>query len=547
MKLAWLIILLYLPFWVHAQSTGARYRIEFTDKVGSAYDLSHPESFLSERALSRRIRYHIPIDEYDLPVSAAYLDSLRKHGFKVLYTSRWFNFATVAVVSPEDTAGVSNWNFVRSIKLTRPENVLKNAESKWDEIKVPSTKSAQGEPDDSYGYSSEQVAQLNGKILHENGFKGQGMLIAILDAGFRAANQLAVFDSLFQQNRMLGTRDFVNPQSDVFQEYQHGMNVLSLMAANSPGTLIGTAPDASYYLIRTEDENSEYPVEMDNYIAGLELGDSIGADVINASLGYFIFDDSADNLSYDELDGKTLMITRAVELAEKKGMIVCVSAGNEGDNAWQHIIAPADANEILSMAAVNIAGERARFSSIGPSADGRIKPEVAACGWDAWIQKYPNEIGTSNGTSFASPLVAGMTTCLWQEYPEKTPAEIIDAVIQSASQYDLPDNYLGYGIPDFEKASLLLQKTVTKDKSEKQWKVSPNPFVNNIRLEYQGPGLLDDTSATCILLNGTGTILKEERLSGRIQWLNPGSLPSGLYFLQVITEGVTENHKLIKK
>jgi len=548
MKLAWLIILFNLPLLVHAQSTGARYRIEFTDKVGSAYDLSHPEDFLSERALSRRNRYHIPVDENDLPVSAVYLDSLRKHGFKVLYTSRWFNFATVAVVSPEDTAGVSDWNFVRSIKLTRPENVLKNAESKWAKIQAPATTSAQAEPEDQYGYSSDQVAQLNGKILYENSFKGQGMLIAVLDAGFRAANQQAVFDSLFQQNRMLGTRDFVNPASDVYQEYQHGMNVLSLMAANTPGTLIGTAPDASYYLIRTEDENSEYPVEMDNYIAGLELADSIGADVINASLGYFNFDDPAYNLSYDELDGKTLMITRAVELAEEKGMIVCVSAGNEGDNAWQHIIAPADANGILSMAAVNIVGERARFSSIGPSADGRIKPEVAACGWDAWIQKYPNEIGTSNGTSFASPLVAGLTACLWQEYPGKTPAEIIDAVIQSASQYASPDNYLGYGIPDFEKASLLLQKTATKDESEKQWKVSPNPFVNNIRLEYQGQGLLDDTSATCILISGTGTILKEERLSGRIQWVNHlGSLPSGMYFLQVITNGVTENHKLIKK
>jgi len=548
MKLAWLIILFNLPLLVHAQSTGARYRIEFTDKVGSAYDLSHPEDFLSERALSRRNRYHIPVDENDLPVSAVYLDSLRKHGFKVLYTSRWFNFATVAVVSPEDTAGVSDWNFVRSIKLTRPENVLKNAESKWAKIQAPATTSAQAEPEDQYGYSSDQVAQLNGKILHENSFKGQGMLIAVLDAGFRAANQQAVFDSLFQQNRMLGTRDFVNPASDVYQEYQHGMNVLSLMAANTPGTLIGTAPDASYYLIRTEDENSEYPVEMDNYIAGLELADSIGADVINASLGYFNFDDPAYNLSYDELDGKTLMITRAVELAEEKGMIVCVSAGNEGDNTWQHIIAPADANGILSMAAVNTEGERARFSSIGPSADGRIKPEVAACGWDAWIQKYPNEIGTSNGTSFASPLVAGLTACLWQEYPGKTPAEIIDAVIQSASQYASPDNYLGYGIPDFEKASLLLQKTATKDESEKQWKVSPNPFVNNIRLEYQGQGLLDDISATCILISGTGTILKEERLSGRIQWVNHlGSLPSGMYFLQVITNGVTENHKLIKK
>ncbi|GET32170.1 serine protease [Prolixibacter bellariivorans] len=548
MKLTCLWILFCLPLLANAQSNGARYRVEFTDKAGSVYDIPHPEAFLSERALSRRNRYHIPVDENDLPVSSVYLDSLKRHGFKVLYTSRWFNFATVAVVSPEDTAGVSKWNFVRSIKLTRPDNMLKNAIKKWSEIKTPATKSIQTEADDSYGYSSEQIAQLNGKVLHENGFKGQGMVIAILDAGFRAANQLAVFDSLFLQDRMLGIRDFVNPESNVFEEYQHGMNVLSLMGANTPGKLVGTAPDASYFLIRTEDENSEYPVEMDNYIAGLELADSIGADVINASLGYFYFDDPADNLNYDELDGKTLMITQAVETAEQKGMIVCVSAGNEGDNAWQHIIAPVDANGVLSMAAVNIAGERAPFSSTGPSADGRIKPEVAACGWDTWIQKYPDEIGVSNGTSFSSPLVAGLTACLWQEYPDKSPAEIVDAIIQSASQYASPDNYLGYGVPDFGKASLLLQETLADGDSEKQWKVSPNPFDENIRLEYQGNGLLDDASATFILISSTGTILKEERLSGRVELVNNlGALPSGLYFLQVITNGTTENHKLIKR
>jgi subtilisin family serine protease len=548
MKLTWLWILFCIPLLAHAQSDGARYRVEFTDKAGAQYDLAHPETFLSQRALRRRERYYIPVDEKDLPVSGVYLDSLKTHGFKVLYTSGWFNFATVAVVSPGDTAGVSRWNFVRSIKLTRPENMLKNVIKKWAEIKTPSTKSIQTEPDDSYGYSSGQIAQLNGKILHENGFKGQGMLIAILDAGFRAANQLAVFDSLFLQNRMLGTRDFVNPESNVFEEYQHGMNVLSLMGANTPGKLVGTANDASYFLIRTEDENSEYPVEMDNFIAGLELADSVGADVINASLGYFYFDDPADNLNYDELDGKTLMITQAVETAEQKGMIVCVSAGNEGESAWRYIIAPADAKGILSMAAVNAAGERARFSSIGPSADGRIKPEVAACGWDTWLQKYPDAIGVSSGTSFSSPLVAGLTACLWQEYPDKSPAEIVDAIIQSASQYTSPDNYLGYGIPDFGKASLLLQKTQVDGDSEKQWNVSPNPFDEKIRLEYQGKGLLDDASATCILISSTGTILKEERLSGRVKLVNNlGVLPSGLYFLQIIANGLTENHKLIKR
>jgi subtilisin family serine protease len=228
-------------------------------------------------------------------------------------------------------------------------------------------------------------------------------------------------------------------------------------------------------------------------------------------------------------------------------MIVCVSAGNEGDNAWRYIIAPADATGVLSMAAVNTAGERARFSSIGPSADGRIKPEVAACGWEAWIQRYPDEISTSNGTSYSSPLVAGLTACLWQEYPEKTPAEIVHAVIQSASQYDSPDNFLGYGIPDFGKASLLLQKTLTDEGPEKQWKVFPNPFADNIRLEYQGRGLLDDASAVCVLISSTGTILREERLTGRIQGINLGSLPSGMYLLQVITHGKTENHKLMKR
>ena len=548
MKVTWLWIFLWLPLVVHAQSNGARYRIEFSDKAGSRYDVAHPQAFLSERALLRRSRYRIPVDETDLPVSGAYLDSLKKYGFRVLYTSRWFNFATAAVANPADTAGISGLHFIRSIKLTRPAEILKRAQSKWLPIEARPTANAQAEPDDYYGYFSDQIAQLNGKILHDNGFKGQGMVIAILDAGFRAANQLAVFDSLFMQSRMDGTRDFVNPGSNVFDAYQHGMNVLSLMAANSPGKMVGTAPGASYFLIRTEDENSEYPVEMDNYIAGLELADSIGADVINASLGYFYFDDPADNLDYADLDGKTLMITQAVELARKKGMMVCVSAGNEGDGPWQHIVAPADATGILSMAAVNTAGERAPFSSVGPSADGRIKPDVAACGWDTWIQKYPDEVSPSNGTSFSSPLVAGFTACLWQEYPDKTPLEIRNAIIQSASQQEAPDNFLGYGIPDFAKASLLLQKSLAGKKPEKEWDVYPNPFLAGVRLEYRGPGLLDASPVICQLISSSGTIVREKRLSGRVQWLNDlGPLPPGLYLLRVTTDGVAENHKLIKR
>ena len=548
MKLTWLWILFYILLFVNAQTDGARYRIEFTDKAGTKYDITHPELFLTQRALLRRERYHISIDERDLPVSGRYLDSLKKHGLNVLYTSRWFNFATVSASSPDDTSGILRWSFIRSIRLTKPASILKGAYNKWSTPNANTTENLYTEPGDNYGYAKEQITQLNVQALHEDGFRGKGVWIAILDAGFREANQLSVFDSLFMQNRMIGTRDFVNPASDVFQEYQHGMNVLSLMAANMPGTLVGTAPDASYFLIRTEDENSEYPVEMDNYIAGLELADSIGADVVNASLGYFIFDDPADNLSYEELDGGTLEISKAAELAAQKGMIICVSAGNEGDKQWQHIVAPADASGILSMAAVNVMGERATFSSVGPSADGRIKPEVAACGWDTWIQRYPDEIAVSNGTSFASPLVAGLAACLRQEFPDKSPSEIIAAIIRSSSQYTSPDDLLGYGIPDFGKAASLLQETVTNEISENRWSVSPNPFHENLRLEYQGIGLLDDPSTTCILIGSAGTILQEERLSGIVQFINNlGTLPSGMYILRIVTQGESENHKLIKR
>ena len=353
-----------------------------------------------------------------------------------------------------------------------------------------------------YGTSVHQVSQLNGHYFHQKGIKGQGMVIAVLDAGFYNADKLPSLSNLYETGKILGTRDFVNPSSDFYTEHWHGMMVLSTMGGYLPGELIGTAPEASYWLLRTEDAASEYLIEEDNWVAGAEFADSVGADIINSSLGYYEFDDSTMNHTYADMDGKTTRVTRGANMASSKGMLVFSSAGNEARNNWRKIIAPADGDHVIAVGAVDRNRNYASFSSVGPAADGAIKPDLAAMGSGTAVQGIIWDIVARSGTSFASPVLAGMAACLWQANPTVTAKEMARIMMLTGHQAIKPDTLLGYGIPDMQLADLILnQFNVPVAESSKNWKVFPNPFQSTLTI-FSDSGFIGEVDIELSTLSG---------------------------------------------
>jgi hypothetical protein len=450
-----------------------KYWIQLKDKEGSLHSLDNPAEFLSQRALDRRLRYQIPIIENDLPVSQVYLDSLHHHDINILYSSKWMNAVVVESTDQNLEDALSHHSFVTGIEL-----LYQTTRNKSDADKFREFLSDEPFPSD------HQVEMLNGHKLHQQGYRGEDMIIAVIDGGFYNADSLAGFYSLWQNGQILGTRNFVDPSANFFWSINgsHGTNVFSIMGGYLPGEFGGAAMQASYWLIQTEDTRNEYRIEEANWLAGAELADSAGADVINSSLGYSDrFTDSTQNYNYSDMDGKTTLVTRAATLAASKGMLVVTSAGNAGNTGdpWQYIIAPSDGDSILGVAAVNAEGVRASFSSRGPSSDGRVKPDVAAQGQATVLIRSNGLVSTGNGTSFSSPVMAGLATCLWQKHRDMTNYEIIKAIRRTASQYHSPDSLIGYGIPDLELADILLAATKP---NAGEIHVFPNPSTQYINL-----------------------------------------------------------------
>lgn len=538
--LIWIVLLAVLPSL--AQTTPKNYFwVQFKDKNGTPYQISAPEAFLSQRAIDRRFRQNIPIDETDLPVSPDYLDSLKEKGFEIVHTSKWLNGATVRVADSAEIRGAADLPFVEMVQLTRPANILKSATDKFISEQATSFDPV------NYGQAIGQLTQLKGDYLHNKGFRGKGVQIAILDGGFWRVNDLPAFDSLRNENRILGTRDLVDPQSDFYAQNYHGMSVLSCMAGNMPGLFIGTAPDASFFLIRTEDGASEYLVEEDNWVAGAELADSLGADIINSSLGYATFGDPNTSHTYSDLNGNKTRITRAANMAFRKGILVFNSAGNQGDETWKYITAPADGDCVIAVGAVDKTGVRSYFSSFGPAFGGAVKPNLAALGSQAILVNNKGQLGFGSGTSFSSPILTGVAACLMQANPTATAAELKAAMEQSASQYNQPDFLLGFGIPDFEKAdNLLKSKTTAKTKEVNSWKVAPNPFSDHLII--WNSQVLESGEITVSVFNSQGLLLKRitQRASGPIQLDDLSALPSGLLFLRIESGNTQKTMKLVK-
>ena len=443
-----------------------RYRVEFTDKNHNTFSIDQPQFFLSERALQRRAKQGIAVSHADLPVSACYIDSLKHLGFEVLNTSRWFNSATIRG-SEENLEKLNHVGFIRQSAVLQKENIQDTTVEKGYDFETSflflfrkkneeEEGSKYGAPVQYYGLAADQVGMMNGHALHDRGFRGKGMLIAVIDGGFHKVMDLSGFDSLRNSGRLWKIKNFTPDINNITGENNHGTNVLSIIASNLPGRIIGSAPDADYLLLRSEEIEHEYIVEEDNWIAAVEYADSTGVDLITSSLGYTTFDDELQNHSYRDLDGRAVRTSRAATMAAARGMIVCVSAGNDGETNWKYVSVPADADSVITVGAVDREGRYVSFSSQGYTADGRIKPDLVAMGKETVFQSSTGNIKTGDGTSYSTPLVAGLIACLWQAFPDKTNMEIIDMVKRSASHFHEPNSLYGYGIPDFERIFFLV-------------------------------------------------------------------------------------------
>ena len=476
MKMKKYLLLISCVFFLTNADAQTRYLVKFKNKGSNPFTIANPSLYLSQRAIDRRIRYNIAIDSTDLPVTPSYVTGVRNAGaVTILNSSKWLNEVAIRTTDAAALAIINNLPYVLS---TTPVASFTGQPPVFVNKRLDSVSPNQPDPVSSfterimanfynYGRANGQIRLHQGEFLHNHGFRGEGMRVGILDAGFYHYLTLPTFDSIRLNNQILDKWDFVANEASVDEDDSHGMNCLSTIAANLPGNFVGTAPKATFCLYRTEDVAGETKIEEHNLAAGFERSDSIGADVVSVSLGYYTFDNPAQNYTYANLDGNTTLSAIAADLAAKKGMMPVVAAGNEGTSAWHYIITPGDADSVMTVGAVDTLAAIASFSSYGPSSDGQIKPDLAATGRNAVVASPFTGLPVfSNGTSFATPILAGLTISLWQAFPEFNNMTVLDAMRRSATKFTTPDDRVGYGIPDMKKAfTILLKKSYTQQSS----------------------------------------------------------------------------------
>ena len=476
--------------WAQTRDT---YWVAFTHKPAGAYSLLQPQAYLGPRSIARRVRQGISIDSSDLPVHAPFLDSLRSAGAQVKHSSKWLNGATIRIPNNDSLVlqRIYNLPFVRQ---TLPNGRKAGQDGQYPSHKlavhpVPLPISSVGRTSSGYGASSAQIRLHKGDFLHDLGYRGHGLRIAVFDAGFVAMPQIRAFDSLYARNGVLDAFDFVDMDSMVYELDGHGTYVMGCMAANLPGELMGTAPKAEYMLYRTENNvgGSENPVEEDNWVVAAERADSMGADVFNSSLIYTTFDVPGWNHSWADMDGNTTRMTRASDLAASKGILVVNSAGNYGGGPWFKIGAAADGDSVLAVGATDTLGVRIGFSSMGPTADGRIKPNVMAVGAGAATCAIPGPgVALVSGTSFAGPIMAGLATCLWQALPNRQAYQILDLLERCSNRSTNPDTLNGYGVPNLQRALTLAGWSPSTMDSLPSWTWAPQPCTQDQSLLLRG-------------------------------------------------------------
>ena len=524
-----------------AQGTVRRHLVYFRDKAGTPFSVAQPQAFLSARAIARRTRQGIAVLPRDLPVSPAYVAQVRglAGNPRVLYTSRWFNAAVVACDSAT-LARIAALPAVRSASTLNRQAVVKPAPTVPPAVAAAPAQSTLATRAQ-YGPAYRQNLQIGALAMHDAGFRGEGMHIAVFDAGFPGVNTVPALQPLFAEQRLVSTRNFVDGGTGVYQRNSHGTHCLSTMAGNQTGFYIGSAPKAAYSLCITEDIGSEHPVEEANWLAAAEFADSSGVDVISSSLGYTTFDRPSRSYTYADMNGRTAISSRAATVAARVGMLVVNAAGNEGNNPWYYVSAPADADSIVSVGAVDSLGNHAAFSSYGPSADGRIKPTLSAMGLAAAVLSPNGSAVRGSGTSYACPILAGMAAGFWQANPTLTAQQVIAALRATASRAATPDNVLGYGIPNFVAAYNLLHPTAPLAAAEARPGTAealglyPNPTGEG-PLTLVLPAALRGQALRLRVLDARGAVVAQQQLpaSGRSEVpLRLGRLAKGVYTCEV--------------
>jgi len=485
-------------FFAEARAQFTRYVIKLKNKGGSIFSLSTPTAYLSQRAIDRRTRYGIAIDSTDMPLTPSYITQIRNvPNVTVLNISKWQNSVSIQTSDPNAITTINGLSFVQSVAPIAARTQIDTTEKLTiaDQPYISSQRVTG--ITDFFNYGAGSLAEINlhkGQFLHNIGLRGQGMVIAILDGGFFNYNTLDAMDSIILNNQVLDTWDFYSNNTTVSDDHPHGMQCLSTIAANIPGQFIGKAPKANFMLYRTEDTNSEYPIEEFNMVCGMERADSAGADVISASLGYSDFDDASFDHTYSQMDGNTTIAAIGADFAAKKGILFVAAAGNEGGAAWHYIVTPADGDSVLTIGAVNTSGAVGPFSSYGPSSDGQVKPDVASVGVNAMVQSTSNTVATGSGTSFACPNMAGLSSILWQAFPEVNNMRIVRALREAGSIASAPNDRIGYGIPDLKAAfGKLLTEFATSTSTINECKISVNWISKDVgamkyEIERKAPG-----------------------------------------------------------
>jgi serine protease AprX len=499
-----------------------RYVVHFTDRINTPYSIDQPQQFLSAKAIVRRTKQGIAVIEEDLPVNPDYLIAIKNTGAEVFFKSKWFN---AVLVQADDNAVqmIQNLSFVSKVEYVAPNIRLKPNSRISDTEKTFGTKGTE------VLETAFQNNLLGVDILHDAGYEGEGITIAFMDAGFNGVNTALAFQHIFQGNKLLMKYNLVENDTNVYQYDVHGTEVFGTVAGLVQDQYYGIASKAEYMLFVTEDVQTEYRIEEYNFLFAAELADSAGADVINTSLGYNTFDDPSMDYTYQQMDGVTTIITQAAELAFSKGMVVVTSTGNSGNSStWPYLTAPADGVNVLSVGATDQNNMRASFSSIGPTSDGRLKPELMAFGSSPALLNQNGDIISASGTSFSSPQIAGLVALLWQSQPDLTNKELFDFVISLGNRFNYPDNQYGYGIPSYSKFI-----TKTDPSLEILIKVLPNPFSENIRLR----GINSEMTFTVQIIDVMGKKLFNQEYSNSYRPelnISTSHLLSGTYILRII-------------